>query len=117
MSRTGDRQGAVDQDRGADGVDLGIAGLWDWNSALNTHRMTMSTVNADDHEPMRNYHNPGDEKQIVVIRPRGLYSDWLDAPAGNSMELMRQFPADPLVATPKLRQPESKERRKLSERG
>ena len=91
----------------ADGVDLGIAGLWEWNAALNTHSMTMLTVNADDHALMRNYHKPGDEKRMVVILPRGLYNGWLDAPAGSSMEFMRQFPADRLLATAEPRQPKS----------
>jgi putative SOS response-associated peptidase YedK len=30
----------------------------------------------------------------------GLYEAWLDAPAANSHDFMRQFPADRLVATP-----------------
>ncbi len=59
----------------------------------------MLTVNADDHALMQNYHRPSDEKRMVVILPLGLCSDWLDAPAERSMEFMRQFPADRLVAT------------------
>jgi putative SOS response-associated peptidase YedK len=85
-----------------DGEDLGIAGLWErWkNSAGETvHSYTMLTVSADDHDLMRNYHRPTDEKRMVVILPRGLYDDWWDAPAERSMEFMRQFPADRLVAT------------------
>ena len=85
----------------ADGEDLGIAGLWErWKNPAGevVHSYTMLTVNADDHEMMRNYHRPGDEKRMVVVLPRGLYDDWLDAPAERSMEFMRQFPADRLVA-------------------
>lgn len=94
----------------ADGVDLGIAGLWEWCPTLGLHSMTMLTINADDHELMRNYHKPDNEKRMVVILPRGLYSDWLDAPASNSMEFMHQFPADRLVARP---EPHPKKRTQL----
>jgi putative SOS response-associated peptidase YedK len=90
----------------ADSEDIGIAGLWErWkNPAGETvHSYTMLTVNADDHELMRNYHRATDEKRMVVILPRGLYDDWLDAPAERSMEFMRQFPADRLVAAPEPR--------------
>nr|WKV17809.1 hypothetical protein [Pseudomonas sp. AU10] len=43
---------------------------------------------------MRHYHKPQDEKRMVVILPKGLYADWLKAPAADSMEFMRQYPAD-----------------------
>lgn len=39
------------------------------------HSYKMITVNADDHEFMRNYHRPEDEKRMVVILPKGLYRD------------------------------------------
>jgi len=78
---------------------MGIAGLWErWvgPSGEVVHSYTMLTINADDHPLMRNYHKPTDEKRMVVILPRGLYRDWLAAPAANSMEFMRQYPADRL---------------------
>jgi putative SOS response-associated peptidase YedK len=85
----------------ADHEPMGIAGLWErWRSSTGEvlHSYSMLTVNADNHAFMRNYHKPEDEKRMVVILPRGLYSDWLDAPASDSMEFMRQYPADRLVA-------------------
>lgn len=85
----------------ADGDAMGIAGLWErWRNAAgeNVYSFTMLTVNADDHPLMRRLHKPGDEKRMVVILPRGLYGDWLDASASQSMEFMRQFPADRLTA-------------------
>lgn len=82
----------------ADGELLGIAGLWEqWREPGTgdlVHSYTMLTINADDHPFMRNYHKPQDEKRMVVILPKGLYADWLKAPAGDSMEFMRQYPAD-----------------------
>lgn len=77
---------------------MGIAGLWEqWRNPGTRergHSFTMLTINADDHPFMSNYHKPEDEKRMVVILPRGLYGDWLKAPAGESMEFMRQYPAD-----------------------
>lgn len=82
----------------ADGELLGIAGLWEqWREPGTSdvvHSYTMLTINADEHPFMRNYHKPQDEKRMVVILPRGLYGDWLKAPASDSMEFMRQYPAD-----------------------
>lgn len=84
----------------SDGEPMGIAGLWEWwrNPAGEVlHSYSMLTVNADNHVLMRNYHKLGDEKRMVVILPRGLYNDWLDAPASDSMDFMRQYPADRLA--------------------
>lgn len=81
-----------------DGELLGIAGLWEeWRdpgTGQILHSFTMLTINADDHPFMRNYHKPQDEKRMVVILPKGLYADWLKAPAAESMEYMRQYPSD-----------------------
>lgn len=84
----------------SDGEPMGIAGLWErWKNpeGETVHSYTMLTVNADDHEFMRNYHRPEDEKRKVVILPRGLYKDWLVAPVSESMEFMRRYPADRMV--------------------
>lgn len=84
----------------ADGETMGIAGLWEWWRSPTgeiIHSYSMLTINADDHDFMRNYHKPNDEKRMVVILPKGLYSDWLDAPASAAMDFMRQYPADRLA--------------------
>ncbi|MBI6907063.1 SOS response-associated peptidase [Pseudomonas palleroniana] len=82
----------------ADGELMGIAGLWgqwrDPGTGEELHSFTMLTINADDHPFMRNYHKPEDEKRMLVILPRGLYGDWLNAGADDSIEFMRQYPAD-----------------------
>lgn len=94
----------------ADGGTLGVAGLWQpWKSPegewVNT--FTMLTLNADDHDLMKHMHRPDpkrppemQDKRMVVILPEGLYEAWLDAPAANSSDFMRQYPAARLVATP-----------------
>lgn len=85
----------------ADGEVMGIAGLWEeWrdpNTRQTLHSYTMLTVNADTHDFMRNYHRPEDEKRMVVILPRGLYHDWLQAPMDASADFMRRYPADRLA--------------------
>ena len=85
-----------------DGEPLGIAGLWaswcspDGDTILS---FTMLTINADDHDLMKNYHRPTDEKRMVVIVPRGAYDDWLDAAPGASMQYMQPYPAERLIAS------------------
>ncbi|WP_295855896.1 SOS response-associated peptidase [uncultured Xylophilus sp.] len=94
----------------ADGVDLGIAGLWEsWRNPAGelVYSYTMLTINADEHPLMKHYHRPGDEKRMVVILPRRLYDPWLDATADQSMDFMRPFPADRLQAHAESRQPKS----------
>ena len=84
----------------ADGEIMGIAGLWEqWRNpgtGETVHSFTMLTLNADDHPFMCHYHKPQDEKRMLVILPRGLYGDWLNAGASDSMEFIRQYPADRL---------------------
>ncbi len=85
----------------ADGNPMGIAGLWaTWKSPKGelTHSYTMLTINADDHPVMRQFHKPADEKRMVVILDEGDYDAWLQAPAVDSRDFMRQFPADNMVA-------------------
>lgn len=85
-----------------DGEAMGIAGLWSWwKSATGeaVYSYTMLTINADAHELMRCLLRPGDEKRMVVILAQGCYDYWLDATPERSMEFMRPYPADRLVAS------------------
>ena len=85
-----------------DGEPLGIAGLWTgWKSPNGTivRSYTMLTINADEHSLMRNFHRPGDEKRMVAILTEGSYEDWLAAPVERTMEFIRPYPADQLMAT------------------
>lgn len=94
----------------ADGGTLGVAGLWQpWRSSegewVNT--FTMLTLNADDHDLMKYMHRPDpkrppemQDKRMVAILLEGLYEAWLDAPAAESLDFLRQYPADQLTATP-----------------
>ena len=63
-----------------------------------THSFTMLTINADSHPLMRHFHKPDDEKRMVVILNKEDYDAWLLAPAAESRDFLRQFPADNLQA-------------------
>jgi putative SOS response-associated peptidase YedK len=87
----------------ADGEPMGIAGLRDrWRSATGeiVERFTMLTINADEHELLRDYHRPNDEKRMVVVLPAGAYDASLTAAPSETMDFMHAYPADALVATP-----------------
>ena len=87
----------------ADGLPMGIAGLWDvWNDPVKGQLLsfTMLTVNADDHPLLRNFHRPGEEKRMIVVLPENRYADWLNAPPNDSINFMLPYPSDNLVAVP-----------------
>ena len=84
-----------------DGLPMGIAGLWaSWKSPQGQyiHSFTMLTINADEHALMKSFHKPADEKRMVVILPEDRFDGWLCAHPEQSMEYMRQFPANALQA-------------------
>jgi len=83
-----------------DGDPLGIAGLWSsWKSAKGiVHSFTMLTINAQGHDLMSQFHKPVDEKRMLVILPADSYDSWLQATPEQSIEFMRQYPAQRLLA-------------------
>lgn len=98
----------------ADGKPIGIAGLWDiWTEPGKQPILsfTMLTMNATDHPLLKNYHRPEDEKRIIVILPESRYEEWLNAAPDQSMDFIRHYPADNLVATPVA--PKPKEQQEL----
>lgn len=87
----------------ADGAPLGIAGLWDtWRSPAGEwiESFTMLTINADNHPLFRNYHKPEEEKRMVAILPDDAYEGWLTATVEQTLDFLRPYPADKLVAEP-----------------
>ena len=87
----------------ADGQPIGIAGLWDvWTEPGKPPMLsfTMLTMNATDHALLKNYHRADDEKRIIVILPESQYAAWLESSVDESMEFVRHYPHDQLVATP-----------------
>ena len=47
---------------------------------------------------MCQFHKPVDEKRMVVVLPPNSYDHWLQATALQSMEFMRQYPTERLLA-------------------
>ncbi|CAN5720660.1 hypothetical protein BH10PSE18_BH10PSE18_50390 [soil metagenome] len=102
----------------ADGGTLGVAGIWSpWRTPEGqwVDSFAMLTINADDHELMRNMHRPDpkrppemQDKRMVVVLPDSLYEAWLDAAAANSMDFMRQYPAERFLMTPEPLPPKAK---------
>jgi putative SOS response-associated peptidase YedK len=87
-----------------DGNPLGIAGIWAvWKSPKGEliHSYSMLTINADSHPIMNQFHKPTDEKRMVVILPDDQYSDWLNVPANECGNFLKQYPADLLNASSK----------------
>ena len=97
----------------ADGEAIGIAGIWQpWKSSEGVwvYSFTMLTINADSHPIFRELHKPdpklppdGQDKRMPVILNEDAYAAWLDAPVTRSLEFMKLFPAERLVATPQPR--------------
>lgn len=74
-----------------DGEPFAAAGLWrEWteNDGTITHSFTQLTVNADDHEVLKRFHRPGDEKRSLAIIPSDEYDSWLSC---TDPELARTF--------------------------
>lgn len=93
----------------ADGETLGLVGLWQsWRSPEGqwVNSLTMLTINADTHPIFKELHRPDpkrpadkQDKRMVVRLNEDAYGTWLDAPAERSMDFLRQYPVDRLVAT------------------
>ena len=43
-------------------------------------------------------YSPGDEKRMVVVLDESRFDDWLSAPADESREFLRPYPAERLTA-------------------
>jgi putative SOS response-associated peptidase YedK len=94
----------------ADGETLGVAGLWSpWKSPTEgwVNSFTMLTINADTHPIFKELHRPDpkrpphmQDKRMVVILHEEEYDAWLDAPPERSMDFMRQYPREKLIAAP-----------------
>ena len=72
---------------------FGIAGLWDrWTNPETGEvvaSFTMLTIHANDHQLMRRFHKPVDEKRTPVVLPKDQYMAWLDATPETAMNLLR----------------------------
>ena len=67
----------------------------------------MLTINADTHPIFKELHRPDpkrpadkQDKRMVVILNEDAYGRWLDAPANQAAEFLRQYSAERLEVTP-----------------
>lgn len=67
-----------------------------WANLFKGGMAARTTINADDHELMNQFHKPTDEKRMVVILPEATYDDWLAAPPERSSEFLVPFAAERL---------------------
>ena len=80
---------------------MGIAGLWSvWRNpkdGQDLHSFTMLTINADQHDFMKHYHQPQKEKRMIVILQNDDYEAWLSAPAENTRQFLNPYPAESMM--------------------
>jgi putative SOS response-associated peptidase YedK len=77
----------------ADGEPAAIASIWERIIDKETGEVLMSfsmlTVNADQHDLMKRFHKPTDEKRSVVVIENGDFLNWLTANHQHATELIR----------------------------
>ncbi|MBV8666310.1 MAG: SOS response-associated peptidase family protein [Burkholderiaceae bacterium] len=103
----------------ADGSDFAVAGLWrEWSEqdgALSC-AFTQITINADQHELMRRFHRPEDEKRSLVIVPPEEYDAWLSCKDPElARSFLRSYPAVLMAAEPAPAQPKTSTRSPASD--
>jgi putative SOS response-associated peptidase YedK len=102
----------------ADREPLAIAGIWErWRPKEATAQdpeeqvvesFSMLTLNADDHELMRQFHEPGEEKRMVAILEEKDIEAWLNADAKDAASFIRPYPAELLTAREEPREPKAR---------
>lgn len=84
------------------GAPMGIAGLyrlWRQPDGREIFTFAMLTVNADDHQVMKRFHRPGDEKRMVVMLKADEYLPWLTCGVDQALGYFKQY-AEALDAVP-----------------
>lgn len=61
---------------------------------------SMLTINADDHEVMKHFHKPQDEKRSIVVLDDSEYIPWLHANHEKAKSLLQLAPKDFLISEP-----------------
>ena len=75
-------------------VPMGIAGIysrWREPGGGETFTFAMLTVNADGHPVMQLFHEPGEEKRMVVILAREEYEPWLKCSVEEAPKFFKQW--------------------------
>lgn len=81
-----------------------VAAIWEsWktpNSDSVLISFSMLTINAANHEIMKRFHAPEDEKRSLVIVPSHARKDWLAATPNTAPEMLREMPAEQFISEP-----------------
>ncbi len=81
---------------------LGIAGIWEWKPQGPDGKpllsFSMLTINADQHPLMQRFHQPGEEKRMVMILDPLQYDGWLEGSLAAEPEVYQPYPAEQLKA-------------------
>ncbi len=86
-----------------DGMPMGAAGLWArWtgDEGETIISFAMITINANAHELMNRYGQPGNDKAMPAILNEGAYDAWLQAKVNKAKEFLRPYPAQKIRANP-----------------
>lgn len=75
------------------GAPFGVAGIYQTyeHQGKTWYTMAMLTVNADDHPFMRRFHEPDEEKRMVVILDRADWVRWLNGTEPEARALLRPW--------------------------
>ena len=77
----------------ADAAPVAVASIWERFTDKETGEIifsfSMLTINADDHEVMKHFHKPEDEKRSIVILNDFEYLPWLNANQDQARKLLR----------------------------
>jgi putative SOS response-associated peptidase YedK len=85
----------------ADKSMFAVAGLWrEWEGEDGLeHSFTQLTINADEHQLMRRFHKPDDEKRALVIVPQSEWDDWLScADPEYARGFLGHYPAEKMTS-------------------
>jgi putative SOS response-associated peptidase YedK len=84
-----------------DGDPIGIAAIWEvkhFEGLPDVISFSMLTINADGHEVMQQFHQPKDEKRMVVILRPDQYDAWMHCPVEDAPNFFVRYPAEKLMA-------------------
>ncbi len=86
-----------------DGQPMGAAGVWArWtgDEGETIISFAMITINANAHELMNRYGQPGNDKSMPAILNEGAYDAWLQAKVNKAKEFLRAYPTQKIRANP-----------------
>ena len=88
----------------SDGQPIAVASIWeriiDKETGEVIFSFSMLTINATEHEVMKHFHKPEDEKRSIVVLKDNEYQPWLSAKDGEAHSVLKLANKDFLVSEP-----------------